>query len=53
MTLGTLNIVYAMTRIYTTQTIAGLPPEITALGRTFMVGETAVTYGSIFMVVLY
>jgi fructose transport system permease protein len=52
-TLGTLNIAYAVTRIYRTTTISNLPPELTALGRTFDVGETAITYGSILMIVLY
>jgi len=52
-TLGTLNIAYAITRIYRTTTISNLPPTVTALGNTFEVGETAITYGSILMIVLY
>ena len=52
-TLGTLNIAYAITRIYRTTTISNLPPSVTALGNTFDVGETAITYGSILMIVLY
>ena len=52
-TLGTLNIAYAVTRIYRTTTISNLPPELTSLGRTFDIGETAITYGSILMIVLY
>jgi fructose transport system permease protein len=52
-TLGTLNIAYAVTRIYRTTTISNLPPELTALGRTFDIGETAITYGSILMIGLY
>ena len=52
-TLGTLNIAYAITRIYRTTTISNLPPTVTALGNTFDVGETAITYGSILMIVLY
>lgn len=52
-TLGTLNIAYAITRIYRTTTISNLPPEITSLGNTFDVGQTAITYGSILMIVLY
>jgi fructose transport system permease protein len=52
-TLGTLNIAYAVTRIYRTTTISKLPPEITVLGNTFNVGETAITYGSILMIALY
>ena len=51
-TLGTLNIAYAITRIYRTTTISNLPPTVTALGNTFDVGETAITYGSILMIVL-
>ncbi len=52
-TLGTLNIAFALTRIYTTQTITGLPPLLLFLGNTFRVGNTAITYGSILMVLLY
>lgn len=52
-TLGTLNIAYAVTRIYRTTTIANLPPTITFLGDTFDVGQTAITYGSVLMLVMY
>ncbi len=52
-TLGTLNIAYAVTRIYRTTTISNLPPSLTALGNTFVINQTAITYGSILMVVLY
>lgn len=52
-TLGTLNIAYAVTRIYRTTTISNLPPAITFLGNTFTVGETAITYGSVVMIVVY
>lgn len=52
-TLGTLNIAYAITLLYTTQTIANLPAELTALGGTFKLGSTAVTYGSLVMLLLY
>ena len=52
-TLGTLNIAFALTRIYTTQTITGLPPLLLFFGNTFRVGNTAITYGSILMVLLY
>lgn len=52
-TLGTLNIAFALTRIYTTQTITGLPPLLTFFGNTFRVGNTAITYGSVLMVLLY
>jgi len=52
-TLGTLNIAFAVTRIYTTTTITDLPPSITALGNTFAVGKTAITYGSVLMLLLF
>ncbi|MEZ4656170.1 MAG: ABC transporter permease [Caldilineaceae bacterium] len=52
-TLGTLNIAFAAVRIYTTTTIANLPATIIALGNTFDVGQTAITYGSVFMLLLY
>lgn len=52
-TLGTLNIAYAVTRIYRTTTISNLPPAITFLGNTFNIGETAITYGSVVMLVVY
>lgn len=52
-TLGTLNIAFALTRIYTTQTITGLPPMLTFFGNTFRIGNTAITYGSVLMFLLY
>lgn len=52
-TLGTLNIAFAVTRIYTTTTITDLPPSIIALGKTFALGKTAITYGSILMLILF
>ena len=52
-TLGTLNIAFALVRIYSTQTITGLPDVQTALGETFVVGGTAISYGSILMLILY
>ncbi len=52
-TLGTLNIAFAAVRIYTTQTITGLPEPLLYFGRTFTIGETAITYGSVLMIVLY
>ena len=52
-TLGTLNIAFALTRIYTTQTVVGLPPAMTFLGNTFRIGGTAITYGSVLVVLLY
>jgi fructose transport system permease protein len=53
-TLGTLNIVFAITQIYSqSQTVSGLPDALVALGETFDVGGTAVTYGSVLMLALY
>lgn len=52
-TLGTLNIAFALTRIYTTSTISGLPPLLLLLGNTFKVGSTQITYGSVLMLLMY
>lgn len=52
-TLGTYSIAYALTRIYTTSTISGLPDELTVLGNTFSIGNTAITYGTLVMLLLY
>ena len=52
-TLGTMNIAYALTRIYTTATIAGLPSELTFLGETFNIAGTAIANGTILMLFLY
>ncbi|WP_225993606.1 ABC transporter permease [Actinomadura rudentiformis] len=53
-TLGMLNVAFALTHIYSDeQTISGLPSELTALGNTFPLGRTDVTYGSVLMLVLF
>lgn len=52
-TLGMLNIAFALTRIYTTGSIVGLPPTQRFFGETFTIGATAITYGSILMLLLY
>jgi fructose transport system permease protein len=53
-TLGMLNIAFALTHIYSNEeTITGLPPALTRLGDTFRIGATDVTYGSIAMVLLF
>ncbi len=52
-TLGTYNIAFAVTHIYATTTINNLPRPITFLGETFKIGSTAITYGSIVMVILF
>ncbi len=52
-TLGTYSIAFALIRIYTTQTVTNLPPTLTFFGNTFMIGTTAITYGSILMFVMF
>src|SRR5262245_32186694 len=53
-TLGTLNIAFAITQIYSeSQTVSDLPDPLVFLGNTFHIGETAVTYGTVLMVLLY
>jgi len=53
-TLGTLNIAFALTHIYSReQTISNLPPTLTFFGNTFQVGQTAITYGSVLMFALF
>jgi fructose transport system permease protein len=53
-TLGTLNIAFAITQIYSqSQTVSGLPDALGALGNTFDVGGTAVTYGTVLMLGMY
>ena len=54
-TLGTLNIAFACTQIYSkSQVIPNLPPEMTFLGNTFSIGgNTEVSYGTVAMLALY
>ena len=53
-TLGTLNIAFALTQLYAdAQTINDLPPALTALGGTFAVGGTTLAYGVVVMLALY
>jgi len=53
-TLGTLNIAFAATQLYSnSQTITDLPPLLTGLGETFHVGGTAVAWGTVLMLALY
>jgi fructose transport system permease protein len=53
-TLGTLNIAFAITQIYShAQTVSDLPDSMTALGNTFGIGGTSITYGVVVMLVLY
>jgi len=47
-TLGTYNIAFALTHIYSKdETISGLPSLMTKLGEGFSIGSTRVTYGSV------
>jgi len=53
-TLGTLNIAFAITQLYSnSQTVTDLPPLMTALGNTFAIGGTEVAHGTVLMVLLY
>lgn len=53
-TLGTLNIAFAITQLYSDAiTITDLPESMSALGRTFQLGGTQVTYGVVLMLLLY
>lgn len=53
-TLGMLNIAFALTHIYShEQTITKVPSVMTALGNTFSIGSTDVTYGSVLTIVLF
>lgn len=52
-TLGTLNIAFALTRIYTTATISNLPPIQKIFGERVDLFGTSFTYGSLFIFVLY
>lgn len=53
-TLGMLNVVFALTHIYSQdQTVTQLPAVLTFLGQTFSVGGTNVTYGSLLTILLF
>lgn len=53
-TLGTLNIAFAVTQLYSdAQTVTDLPAAMTLLGGTLPVGGTSVVYGVILLLVLY
>jgi fructose transport system permease protein len=53
-TLGTLNIAFAITQLYSgAQTITDVPPMMTWLGNTFTLGATNVAFGSVLMILLY
>ncbi len=53
-TLGTLNIAFAITQLYSdSQTVSEIPESLTALGQTFNIGGTSVVYGVALMLLLY
>ncbi|SEB78874.1 ABC transporter permease [Streptomyces sp. TLI_105] len=53
-TLGMLNVAFALTHVYSAeQTITNLPAPLTALGETFPLGNTDITYGSIVTIALF
>jgi fructose transport system permease protein len=53
-TLGTLNIAFAITQLYSqSQTVTDLPESLTFLGSTFALGGTRVAFGTVLMLVLY
>lgn len=53
-TLGTLNIAFAITQLYSgAQTVTEVPAMMTALGSTFQVGGASVAWGTVLMIVLY
>lgn len=53
-TLGMLNIAFALTHIYSgEQTVTDLPGLLTGLGETFPMGHTDVTYGSVLTIALF
>jgi fructose transport system permease protein len=53
-TLGTLNIAFALTHIYSNdESFSGLPSELLFFGRTFTIRGTDFTYGVVLMFVLY
>ena len=53
-TLGTMNIAFAVTQIYSeAQTINDLPPMLTALGQTFSIGSTEIAWGTCVMIIVY
>ncbi|UYQ60194.1 ABC transporter permease [Streptomyces peucetius] len=53
-TLGMLNVAFALTHIYSAeQTVTDLPAPLTALGETFPLGRTDITYGSLLTIALF
>jgi fructose transport system permease protein len=53
-TLGTLNIAFALTHVYSNdETYSELPSELLFFGKTFSIGNTDITYGVVVMFVLF
>ena len=53
-TLGTFNIAFAVTQLYSgAQTVTNLPDGMTWLGNTFALGSANVAYGTVLMLLLY
>src|SRR5215471_19448201 len=53
-TLGTMNIAFALTQIYSeSQTVTQVPTAMTVLGNTFSLGGAEISYGTVLMLVLY
>jgi fructose transport system permease protein len=53
-TLGTLNIAFAITQLYSkSQTITNIPDGMNWLGNTLKMGDTNIAYGAILMLALY
>ena len=53
-TLGTMNIAFAVTQIYSkSQTVTNLPDMLTGIGNTFTLGGTEISWGTVLMVGLY
>jgi fructose transport system permease protein len=53
-TLGTLNIAYALTHVVSNDnTFYGLPNVLLFFGKSFTIGSTSITYGVVLMFVLY
>ncbi len=53
-TLGTMNIAFAITQLYSSsQTVTNLPEPMTWLGTTFNLGGTEISFGTVLMMLLY
>lgn len=53
-TLGTMNIAFALTQMYSkSQVVSNLPESLTAIGNTFSLGGTQVSWGTLLMLGLY